>query len=288
VDSSSWLNIGIPVLIGLAVASRGFRVDADYVARWANSAGVELTDASRPVVRRYLAWSRRSRTAGGLTGFLAPLFYARVTTGESDPGSWSLTLMLVGYLLGAIFAEIVVSRSRRRLGTELAGGQRLNDYLPTYVLVLQRGLALLIGLLVVAYALLEPHTQLSVPPPTLIATFGLAGICLAALVEGMQRRIIARRNPVTSPSDPPVEDALKSSSVHVLAGAGVALLLNVVGPLVLALLALTGNVGPGVGFGLIFILFPLSIFFWLDLGKPQGFRVRRRGQDGVLEQGAGQ
>jgi len=266
VDSSSWLNIGIPVLIGLAVASRGFRVDADYVARWANSAGVELTDASRPVVRRYLAWSRRSRTAGGLTGFLAPLFYARVTTGESDPGSWSLTLMLVGYLLGAIFAESVGSRSWRRLGTELAGGQRLNDYLPTYVLVLQRGLALLIGLLVVAYALLEPHTQLSVPPPTLIATFGLAGICLAALVEGMQRRIIARRNPVTSPSDPPVEDALKSSSVHVLAGAGVALLLNVVGPLVLA----------------------LSIFFWLDLGKPQGFRVRRRGQDGVLEQGAGQ
>lgn len=287
-DSSSWLNVVIPVLIGLAVAGRGFRVDADYVARWANSAGVELTDASRPVVRRYLAWSRRSRTAGGLIGFLAPVFFAKIATGESDPGSWSFTLMLVGYLLGAIFAEIGGSRSWRRLGTELAGGQRLNDYLPAYVLVLQRGLALLIGLLVVAYALLEPHTQLSVPPPILIATFGLAGICLAALVEATQRKIIARRNPVTSPSDPPVEDALKSSSVHVLAGAGVALLLNVVGPLVLALLALTGNVGPGVGWGLIFILFPLSIFFWLDLGRPQGFRVRRRGQDGVLEKGAGQ
>jgi hypothetical protein len=286
VDSSNWLNIGIPVLIGLAVASRGFRVDADYVARWANSAGVELTDASRPVVRRYLAWSRRSRTAGGLTGFLAPVFYARVTTGESDPGSWSFTLMLVGYLLGAIFAEIVVSRSRRRPGTELAGGQRLNDYLPAYVMVLQRGLALLIGLLVVAYALLEPHSHLSVPPSTLIATFGLAGMCLAALVEATQRKIVARRKSVTS--DPPVEDALKSSSVHALAGAGVGLLLNVVGPLILALLALTGSVGSVVGFGLIFILFPVSIFFWLDLGRPQGFRVRRRHQDGVLEKGAGQ
>lgn len=280
-DSSIWLNIALPVLIAVAVARRGFRVDEDYVSQWANSAGLELTDENRPVVRRYLAWSRRSRTAGGLAGFLAPVFYARVTTGESDPGAWSFLLMLVGYLLGAIFAEVVVNRFWRRPGTELAGSHPLNTYLPAYVLVLQRGLAILIASLVVAYVLLEPHTHLSVPHPTLIASFGFAGLCLAAFIEATQRKILARRSPVTSPSDPAVEDAMKSSSVHVVAGAGVGLLLNVVGPLILALLTLAGPIGPVVGFGLVLILVPLSIFFWLDLGKPQGFRVRRREQNSL-------
>jgi hypothetical protein len=97
----------------------------------------------------------------------------------------------------------------------------------------------------------------------------------------MQRKIVARRSPVTSPSDAAVEDAMKSSSVHAVAGAGVGLLLNVVGPLILALLGLAGTLGPVVGFGLVLILVPLSIFFWLDLGKPQGFRVRRREQNSL-------
>jgi hypothetical protein len=286
VDSSNWLNVGLPVLIALAVASRGFRVDEDYVVRWANSAGVELTPTSAPVVRRHLAWSRRSRTVGGLAGFLAPGIHARVTTGDSDPGGLSVVLMLVGYLLGALFAEVVVSRFHGRTAAESVGPRRLEDYLPAYVLVLQRGLAILVGLLVVAYVLLEPHTHRSVPPPALIATFGLAGVCVAALVEALQRRVVARRTPVTSPIDPPVEDALKSSSAHVMAGAGIGLLLNVVGPLVLALLTLPSTVGPVFGFGLIFILVPLSIFFWLDLGKPHGFRVRRRQQNSALEEGA--
>lgn len=40
-DSSSGLNIVLLVLIALAVAGRGFRVNEDYIVRWANSAGLD-------------------------------------------------------------------------------------------------------------------------------------------------------------------------------------------------------------------------------------------------------
>jgi len=61
----SLFNVLLPVLIAVAVASRGFRVDEDHMASWANWFGPELTPRNRPDVRRYLQWTRRCRTAGG-------------------------------------------------------------------------------------------------------------------------------------------------------------------------------------------------------------------------------
>lgn len=275
-DPSSWLNIALLVLVALAIASRAFRVDDDYIRRWATSAGLELTNESRPVVRRYLVWSRRSRTAGGLAGVLAPGIYTRITNADSDPGSWPFVLMLVGYLLGALLAEVVVNRPWRREGTGLADPLPLQEYLPAYVLRLQRGLAIVIPVLVIAYALLAPYSGSSLIHPALVAAFGLYGVCIAVFVEWMQRMIVAHPTPAGQGR---VADAMKSSSVHVVAGAGVALLLNTVGPLAGALLTLAGAPGTFVFFGLFFVLFPLSIKIWLDLGKPPSFKVRRREQD---------
>lgn len=280
-DPSIGLNILLVVLVALAIACRGFRVDDDYIKRWATSAGLELTNESRPVVRRYLVWSRRSRTAGGLAGVLAPGIYTRITNPDSDPGSWPFVLMIVGYLLGALFAEFVVNRPWRPQGTGLADPRPLREYLPAYVLRLQRGLAMVIPVLVVAYALLAPHSGSSLIHPALVAAFGFYGVCIAVFVEWMQRMIVARRTPLTVSSDGAVADAMKSSSVHVVAGAGLALLLNTVGPLAAALLTLAGAPGTFMIFGLFFVLFPLSIVIWLDLGKPRGFRVRRREQNSL-------
>jgi len=188
-------------LFALAVASRGFQVEEDYVARWANSANVALTNESRPVVRRYLAWSRRCRTAGGLAGFLAPVITSAVIGKPDDPGPWAVALMVVGYLLGALLAEVVINRPERGKGTALLVPRRLGDYLPAYVLVLQRGLAILSVLMVPVYALLEPHARFSTPSVAGAAAFGVAGVCIAAVIEGLQRRIVARRQPVTRAAD---------------------------------------------------------------------------------------
>ncbi len=51
----------------------------------------------RRATRRYLAWSRRCRTAGGLAGFLAPVITSAVIGKPDDPGPWAVALMVVGY-----------------------------------------------------------------------------------------------------------------------------------------------------------------------------------------------
>jgi hypothetical protein len=263
-------------LVALGVASRGFRVDKDYVARWASSANVELTDESRRVVRRYLTWSRRCRTAGGLAGFLAPVITSAVSGRPDDPGPWAVALMVVGYLLGALLAE-VINRPERGSGTALLIPRRLDDYLPAYVLVLQRGLAILSILMVPTYALLEPHAPFSSPSVAGAAAFGVAGGCIAVIIEGLQRRIVARRQPITRAADLSLDDAMRASSMHVLAGAGVALLIYIASLMVaISITTVTPEpVSTAIGVAFLLLVMPSSIFLWVHLAQPHGFRVRR-------------
>jgi hypothetical protein len=280
------LNILIPALIALAVARRGFTLDDAYLRAWAASAGVTLTVESRPAVRRYLAWTRRSRTVGGLVGFLAPILY-RAASGETSAATtsggadWSVPLMIVGYLVGALVAEIVVNRPRRGTGAALLVPRRLADYLPPYVLRLQRGLAVAAAVLAGVYALLvgrvSPATNgLEVPDALEVLAFGVGGAGIALLVETVQRAIVARRQPVGRPDEQLLDDAMRSSSLHVLAGAGVGLLCIVVGGNGAVLAALGGSIGRWVGLAVALGGFAAGISFWLDLAKPHGFRVRRR------------
>jgi len=275
------INLAVPLVVALAVAGRGFRIDEEHVTKWASSAGLELTAERRPVVRRYLVWSRRSRTAGGLIGFLAPGVYSEVASGEPlRDGGWSFALMLVGYLLGALVAEVVINRRARRLGSPALVSRRLGDYLPASVVTLQRGLGALSAVLVVVYALLEPHARVSMPDVMVVAAVGVAGACFALVIEVLQRAIIAGRWASTA-GDVPVDDAVRSSSVHVLAGAGIAMLLNVAGPMaILSLVTVVGsaNVAALIGLPLFLSVFVTSLLLWSHLVQPHGFRVRRGDQ----------
>jgi hypothetical protein len=292
-DASIWFSLVLPVFIALAVTSRGFRVDEDYVAKWASSAGLELTQETRPVVRRYLTWSRRSRTVGGLVGFLAPVIYARVVEvalgpdviSESDSGGWSVLLMFIGYLLGSVFAELVINSPSRRPGAQMPGSRRPGDYLSRYLLFMQRSLGVACAALVGAYALLAPLARTPEPDPRLVAIFGLVGVGVAAVVETLQRFIIGRRQPATSPDDLAVDDAMRSSSVHLVAGAGIAILIFFAAVLMSAFLFFLDSPTGAITFALMLFLFPLSIFFWLDSGKPHGFRVRRGQNQGAFMKG---
>ena len=282
-DSSIWFSLVLPVLVGLAVASRGFRVDEEYGARWASSAGLELTEETRPLVRRYLTWSRRSRTVGGLVGFLAPVIYARVAEAalgrevmtESDAGGWSLLLMFVGYLLGALVADLVINRPGQHQGSMLPGSRRLGQYLSRYLLIIQRSLGIACAALVGAYVLLSHLADKPLPPLGSVAVYGLVGVGVAAAIEALQRTIIGRRHAATSKNELAVDDAMRSSSVHLVAGAGIAILIFFAILLLSALLFLAETAAGVASFALMLFLFPLSIFFWLDSGKPHGFRVRR-------------
>lgn len=268
----------VAVLIALVVVARGFQVDEHYMAMWADSANVTLTNSNRPVVRRYLAWSRRCRAVGGLAGFLSPVIVSAVLGRPDDPGPWAVSLLVVGYLLGALVAEFVINRpGDRGSGTALLVPRRLSDYLPAYVLVLQRSLAAIALLLVPVYALLEPHARLSTPSVAGAAAFGVGAACLAVLIEVLERRIVGRRQPVTHTADVTLDDAMRSSSLHVLAGAGIAVLIFVASVMVAISVATVASeaVSTAVGIAFILLVLPTSLFFWVHLARPNGFRVRR-------------
>jgi hypothetical protein len=285
VEWSEWLSsIAVPMLIAMVVASRGLRTDERYLERWARSAGLELTVDAKPIVWGHLARSRRCRTVGGLIGFMTPIVYAALVTGKPvRDGGWSVASMLIGYLAGAFFAELVAARREPRAEPAPRPGQ-LNDYLPASVQVLQRGVGILGGALALAYPFVEPPAlpSLVLPGPAVVGAFGASGVFTVLLLELLERRIAVRgqRLPRVSPA---VEDALTSSSIHSIAGAGIALLLpNAAAITAVSLLSLTGSaaIAPALGF-LLFAAFIGSLAYWLRLAKPHGFRVPRDQQHRV-------
>jgi hypothetical protein len=267
-------NILLPVLIAGAVAGRGFRVDDDYTERWAAHFGLHVTSENRTTVRRYLLWTRRCRTAGGLAGFLGPTFYYEiVTTGPppDDVGALGVTFMFVGYLLGALCGETVIDPPWGRSQGVGAGRGSLGDYLPGYALVLQRGLGFAAMPLVGLYALSESQVRGSFPDVAQVAAFGAAATCAAMVTEAFQKRIVARHGPRG--------EAMRTSSLLVLTGGAIALLTNIVGSLLLlSVLTFTSWSSPPawISLALFGFLFLWSIYFWLYFGKPGGFGIRRR------------
>jgi MFS family permease len=283
----SLFNLLLPVLIAGAIASRGFRVDDDYVASWASWFNLPLDEKTRPIVRRYLKLSRRCRTAGGLVGYLSPTIYLEIVAPGAQPddvGGWAVTLMIVGYLLGALLAEVLIDPPGRRSGNMLVVPARLSDYLPTYATVLVRALAIASVLLAALYAISQPNGRsIDLPSVTQVAALGIAAPCVAAVVEALQRRILRRTQPIGPLTDTAVDTAVKRSSLQILSGGGIALLAGIAGPmLVLTLIAFTTeSLPPWLGF-LAFALVSLPpLYFWLYFGKPGGFGMRRHDRQGA-------
>jgi len=268
----------------------GFWIGEQAVERWARGAGVALTAENRRVVRRYLTWSRRSRRAGGLAGFILPNLYTGIV--DDSFSGFPFPFILGGYVLGAILAEVVVNRPRRRSGAALLVPRRLDDYLPGYVLVLQRGLPVVTVLLPGVFAL-APFADLSPAPnvdPHTLAGFAVPAafaVGTAIAIEALQRLIVARRQPIISHADLTVDDAIRSSSLHVLAGAALAMLLFTVAVEVSSLAAFAEASGWPMPLAwiplaaLVVGLLVAGLVFWLRLPDPHGFRVRRGRQQEV-------
>ena len=268
----------------LVVFLPGFWIGEEAVERWARSAGLPLTDENRRIVRRYLTWSRRARRAGGLAGFVLPTLYSGIV-GHSFAG-FPFPFIVGGYLLGAVVAEVVVNRPRRRSGAALLVARRLDDYLPGHVLALQRSLPVVAVLLPGAFAL-SPFPDLVPSPnvePDTLAGFAVpaaVAVGTAVVIEALQRLIVARRQPITSHDDLAVDDAIRSSSLHVLAGAALAMLLFTVAVEVGVLAAFAEASAWPVPLawvplaGLVVALLATGVYFWLRLPDPHGFQVRR-------------
>jgi multisubunit Na+/H+ antiporter MnhE subunit len=264
------------VIVAIWFGRRSGANDAE-ATQWADARGVELTADTTLVVERYLLWSRRGRRIGALIGFVSPWIYSGISGRAFDEGSWALALMLLGYLFGALAAEVVVDRARTTETTALMHPRRLVDYLPANLLKVQRALGVLALAMIVPYALFQPDATIDLPGVGTIASYAVGGALIAVIVEMIERRIVARRQSLADVSDVEVDDALRSTSIHMVAGAGLALLIQFAGPLVAVTLAaaIPGEAG-GIVAGVVLVAeFLLSFSCWMHIAHPTRYRVQR-------------
>lgn len=190
---------------------------------WALAMGLELTPKNEGLVRSYLARTRSLRLAGVILGFAAPhLWVAYRGEALPVPFDWDLIDALIGYLLGAVVAELTIARPKAEVPTASLEPRELDDYLPSVLTWALRVAAAGCLALVLLYRFLPAREPLEndLPPAIVI---GSASLVVLIGVEWLQRYIVGRPQPAVERDLVQADNAIRSASVHALAGAGIAL-----------------------------------------------------------------
>ena len=190
---------------------------------WARAMGLELTPKNEGLVRSYLVRTRSLRLAGVILGFATPhLWIAYQGEALPVPLDWDLIDALVGYLVGAVLAELTISRPKADVPTASLEPRELGDYLPPVLTWVLRAAAGVCFALVLLYHLLPAREPLEndLPPAIVI---GSAILVVLIGVELLQRFIVGRPQPAVERDVVQADNAIRSASVHALAGAGIAL-----------------------------------------------------------------
>lgn len=251
------------------------------VLEWATSHGLRTTDLDWDQASRYLYRSRRLRTVGFVIPLLAggttSIIWALVYTQSSPPFPFDLLSQpswLVGYLLGAVLAEVTWTRPRTRNAAALVP-RRVADYIgrPALILIHVAGLAA-IAVGVIGHWFLAGQIRNGFE-------FGPAPAVTAAAVlvtmEASLWFIVRRRQPVGSESQMMLDDALRATTIHRIAGAGLAMMFLFLG---YELFSIGGGIEgqalriilPWAGLVCVFVGAPLS---WRRVGHPRLWLVRR-------------
>jgi hypothetical protein len=256
------------------------------LVHWAQARGFELTPDNRPVVARYLRRARLLPTLGALAGVLLPTLVQLVWHGElvilgfHSDGSGAPYAgpfeAYIGYLLGALCAEVSLARPRdpgRRSASLVP--RDLEGYLPRRLLLAQRalGVAVVLGILLTG---LVPYPSAASDPDWsgLVAGAVLFGAFAIAL-EVVERWIVRRPQPFTNPSLVATDDAIRAQSVHAVAGSGLALLLVALSGVFAVLSVSDVDVLNWTMWLPALAAFVLSILACRDIGQ-QPWHVRRR------------
>lgn len=231
------MTINLSLVVGVLVLAFFLRraytdVDDAFVDEWARAHALALTEANRPMVAWYLHTARVLRTWGGAAGLLLPPLIG-AALGSKFLEDQLFPLVYLGYLAGALYAELALVRPSgggRRQATLVP--RELEDYLPRRLLVAQRVLAALVAASAVAVLLVSFERQGDTfdgsPRPT-AAVLGVFAVVLAFTLERLERWLVQRPQPFTAPDLIGADDAIRSQSVHSLAGAGLATLLFLLG-----------------------------------------------------------
>jgi hypothetical protein len=273
----------VPVVLVRAYA----QVSDQRLAEWAQARGLELTRENRPVVARYLRTARVLRTWGALGGLLLPSLVEFALSGRAQllgfgsDGSAAPYAgpigAFVGYLVGALCAEVSLARPldpARRSASLIP--RELSDYLPRRLLRAQRALGVAVVLGVLALGLVPYGPAHASEPDWLGLLAGAAAFAaFSAVLEALERWLVRRPQPFTSPSLVAADDAIRAQSVHSLAGSGLALLLVVCSGIFVGLAASEVAVLRWTMWLPALVALFLAIRACLDIGQ-RSWRVRRQ------------
>jgi hypothetical protein len=256
------------------------------LVHWAQARGLELTPENRPIVARYLRRARVLRICGALAGVLVPTLVELVWHGElvvlgfhgdgtGAPYAGPMEAY-IGYLLGALAAEVSLARPRDPARRSASLVPRvLDDYLPPCLLLAQRALGAAVVLGIVLTGLVPYSSAASDPDWSALAGGAAVFGGFAVGLELVERWIVRRPQPFTSASLVSADDAIRAQSVHTLAGAGLALLLLGLSGVFAVLTVSDVDLLTWTMWLPALAAFVLSVRACLDIGQ-QPWRVRRR------------
>jgi hypothetical protein len=185
---------------------------------------------------------------------------------------------LGGYLLGALVAEFSLNRPGNADRPRAALVPReVEQYATPWARMTLRVLttALAATILFPVFFTFE-HDALPVPSVARYTVLATVGIGILVCVEWLQRMIVRRPQNAVDAGVLAADDAIRASSVHACLGAGLAMVMTLLGTVL-------GEVGGSVGDSpLRWLTVPAvvlgigSLIVWLGLGTPYGRVVRGR------------
>jgi hypothetical protein len=227
------LLIIVGVLVAAALVRAYGPVGENEIERWALAHDVGVDDETRPVVERYLRRSRLCRAWGAIAGLLAPtvirpvlgepVHVAGIGAYEASPGE--LGLVFIGYLVGALWAELSVARPFDSARRAALLPRELDDYLPRRLLWLQRVLAAGCVLSLLSLPVVDSAPGVQMPSWGVVAALSGVIVALAAGLERLELWIVRRPQPFVSEPLLAADDAIRAQSIHAVAGGGIAFLL---------------------------------------------------------------
>ena len=239
IQFSAVAGLALVVLVVLAVTSGP--VSRERVQRFAERQRLVITPRNGEQVIWYLAVTRRWRVAGALCGLLGSslLGIRNGTIGVN------IAAIFGGWFVGAVIAEFRISGppqgARRVASLQPRTYRRFMGSLGWTVLAATVGLCWAASL---AHGVYQARLVWAIAP--MIATV------MAVVVWAVRRRVVDRPQPYSTSDELASDDAIRSRSIHVLCGSGLAVCilclatqLSWAGPIIAFLATLAGL---GIGY----------------------------------------
>lgn len=274
------LGVGILVVPAIVVVVLLLRaavapVSRARLERFARRQQLVITPTNGNRVIAYLATTRRWRSAGVLAALALALtwvgYAATIRTGDFE-AEINVLHLVAGWFVGAVIAEARLARSPGG-PVRLAALQprEASMYLPRYaqwLVPVALAASVALGLITVAVAAAGKEPDVRTAGIAQVAAFVVAGV-----VWAVSRLVLARPQPVLPPDELAADDAIRSRSLHVLAGSGTALVLYaVISQLVALGEALSGAAVAVTGGAAFVLIFAAPLLGWLVATRPWSVR----------------